>query len=209
MRTRFLRRRCFAAIVFIGAVPSLGTVEFECLGHGPVEGALVGGARMVGMDAGPKGAVVAALAVVQGRLLRRLPPQGEPGSSARPNRSFDCCEPHPARGAWARVHVDWRMTILFSPKEASGGPELTTLAATRVTQMLYADGTADVLRDSWREPRPRSRMAGLWVGTTWLHGFLWLELTRNWARRDGVSGRRDRRWLKSMSRLRMEEVAYR
>ena len=97
-----------------------GNSRFECLGHGPVEGALVGGAQMPSSAVEPRGAVVAALAGVEPAVVG-IPLRGEPGPSARPDRSFDYWEPHPGRGAWARVHVDWR-TICFRPRKRREGP---------------------------------------------------------------------------------------
>ncbi len=79
---------------------------------------------------------------------------------------IDYWDPHPARGAWVRVHLGERRK-LHTPEESKGGPFLADLQDTCVTHMHFRDGAVDVLRDSWREPRPEARVGrDLWIGFT-------------------------------------------
>ena len=67
---------------------------------------------------------------------------------ARNLEGFDYWEVHPARGAISRVHVAWRRS-LYNPAELPDGVELGDLQKIRITQMEFADGTADVEEDEW------------------------------------------------------------
>ena len=85
---------------------------------------------------------------------------------------FDYWEAHPARGAIARVHVEWRRN-LYNPANLPEGVTQDALQKVRVTQKEFADGTADVEKDEWGETPRRSdtnvtrKTAGAWRGSTW------------------------------------------
>ena len=90
-----------------------------------------------------------------------------------PGGTLDYWEIHPARGALARIHVDWRKAQ-YLPRDLPDKVELDSLQETRVTQREYADGSADVEVDKWAKdetPRGRERVGawtpGAWRGTTW------------------------------------------
>ena len=59
---------------------------------------------------------------------------------------FDYWEVHPARGALARIHVEWRQN-LFNPDRLPDGVERDQLQPVRITQREFADGTLDVEQD--------------------------------------------------------------
>jgi hypothetical protein len=61
---------------------------------------------------------------------------------------FEYWEAHPARGAIARVHVEWRRN-LSNPANLPEGVTQDALQKVRVTQKEFADGTADIEKDEW------------------------------------------------------------
>ena len=87
-------------------------------------------------------------------------------------QGFENYEVHPARGAIARVHVDWR-TEKFNPDHLPDGMGCELLQKVRITQKEYADGTVDVEQDEWGEtprrglPKRGKKAPGAWRGTTW------------------------------------------
>ena len=105
-----------------------------------------------------------------GRAVVALPASGQgvavgdpagPVPVAPELRTFDYYEVHPARGAVARVHVEWRRD-LYNPHDLPEGVKQSDLQDTRVTQKEYADGTYDVVEDKWRTNRTHQRQR--WVG---------------------------------------------
>ena len=89
---------------------------------------------------------------------------------------FDYYEVHPARGAVARVHIEWRRDF-WNPDHLPQGITQDMLQKTRVTQQEFGDGTMDVVQDEWGgTPRGKTKVTRkdrkAWVGTTWffLHG---------------------------------------
>ncbi len=61
--------------------------------------------------------------------------------------------------------------MLFVPRGVDpGGPKPDDLSDVRITQVEYRDGTADAIRDNWRERGECAvapKVRDMWIGTTW------------------------------------------
>ena len=83
---------------------------------------------------------------------------------------FDYYDVHPARGAVARVHVEWRIQK-WNPNDLPPGIDQEDLQKKRFTQKEYADGSVEVEEDEWgatpRNERVTKRNKKAWRGTTW------------------------------------------
>ncbi len=78
-------------------------------------------------------------------------PPGDGGAEPWISGSANYWDPRPARGAWARVHVGARR-MLFVPRGVDpDGPKPDDVSDARITQVEYREGTADAIRDNWRE----------------------------------------------------------
>ena len=170
----------------------VGNEEFECLGHGgeaeaPLELPVMPeapGPPVAAVPPAPVGAEVVAVGEGPAPVVDPAgPPPGagvgdllesEPGDGAQADADAapddptfgDYWDPHPARGAWVRVHVAARRA-LFDPRGGAEGPDPATLSGVRVTHVQYSDGSADVVRDDWTEATEQACLLEPWVGETW------------------------------------------
>ena len=115
---------------------------FECLGHshlgaeGPLDGPELGA---------PK-----SKAVVPAEPTEPIEMDPVPHRAG----DFDHYELHPARGAIAQAHVEWRWEE-WNPHDLPGDLTQHSLQKKRVTQKEFADGTLDTVEDEWGgTPRP-------------------------------------------------------